>query len=60
MNKAMLKSKTFWTGIFTAAASLAKLFGFPIPEEVFPALIGLLGIFLRMGVESTKSSTYRR
>ncbi len=55
----MILSKTFWTGIVTAAASLAKAFGVPIPEELFPALIGLLGIFLRMGVESTKNSITR-
>ena len=59
MKKPMLKSKTFWTGIITAAASIAKAVGVPIPEELFPALIGILGIFLRMGVESTKNSITR-
>jgi hypothetical protein len=59
MQKSMFRSKTFWTGVITGVASIAKAIGVPIPEELFPALIGLLGIFLRMGVESTKTSITR-
>ncbi len=59
MKKSMFRSKTFWTGIITGAASIAKAIGVPIPEELFPALIGMLGIFLRMGVESTRNSVTR-
>ena len=50
MRTEMLKSKTFWTGIITAVASVAKLFGAPIPEETLYGLIGIMGIFLKMAV----------
>ena len=55
MKKPMVKSKTFWTGMMTGVMAIAKAFGAPIPEEALPAMIGLMGMFLRMGVESSKA-----
>jgi hypothetical protein len=54
MRKPMVKSKSFWTGLLTVATSAAGAFGIPVPVEVTTGLLGLLGIFIRMGVEDKK------
>lgn len=54
MRKPMVKSKSFWTGILTVATSAATVFGVPIPPEAVTGLLGLMGIFIRMGVEEKK------
>lgn len=46
----MIKSKTFWTGVITGVVSIAGSFGLPLPDELLPGLLGLMGIFLRMGL----------
>ncbi len=46
----MLKSKTLWTAIVTAGASIAKLFGVNVPPETFGVLLSLMAIFLKLAV----------
>lgn len=50
----MLKSKTFWTGILTGVATILKAFDVPIPNEAFVAMLALMGIFMRMGVNKSQ------
>jgi hypothetical protein len=57
--KKMIKSKTFWTGVITVVTSSLPLFGIPVPTEALTGLLGLMGIFLRKGVEETKNTVTR-
>jgi hypothetical protein len=51
--KTIFKSKTFWTGMAGIAAAGTGYAGgdFTSAEAVQTALTGLIGIFLRMGLE---------
>lgn len=51
----MWKSKTVYTGIVTGIVAIAKAVGeatgvFTIPDGTVESLLGLMGIFLRMGI----------
>lgn len=49
----MVKSKTFWTGVVTCVVSIVKACGVEVPDEAVIGLLGLMGIFLRMGIQKT-------
>jgi hypothetical protein len=54
MRKSMFRSKSVWTGLLTAVVSAASAVGVPVPPEAVTGLIGLLGVFLRLGIDKGK------
>lgn len=49
----LLKSKTIWTGISAILGALGAYYtdGLPVGEAINLAVTGLIGIFLRQGIE---------
>lgn len=56
----MWTSKTVYTGIVTGVVAITKAVGeatgaFTIPEGTVESLLGLMGIFLRVGIKKVES-----
>ena len=56
MTNAMFKSKTFWTGVAAVVGAAGGFFtgGLSAVAAIQMGLTGLIGIFLRQGVEKNK------
>ncbi|GJQ59777.1 MAG: hypothetical protein SCALA701_25780 [Candidatus Scalindua sp.] len=55
----MWTSKTVYTGIVTGVVAIAKAVGeatgaFVIPEGTVESMLGIMGVFLRMGIKKAE------